>query len=177
MVVSGTPSTNEGGDSISQTEVGTDNEPLQLADRHFELVIFRRQQGTTAKRTDWGGDYPIQADFGGNPNTATTAEVAAREEAAIGQHRQGIASTDKNKQYDPGGTGDDPFISFCLVAMLYTACSVLCVFLFCFAFLAIFHVIVPGTEGSKKCLLKMGAIKTWKPEKQLLSYPMDHLGP
>ena len=33
-------STNEGGDFISQTKVETDNEPL--ADRHFELVIFRQ---------------------------------------------------------------------------------------------------------------------------------------
>ena len=105
-----TPSTDEGGDFISQTEVGIDNKPLQLAHRHFELVIFR-QQGTTAKSTDWGGDHPIQADFGGDPNTAITTQVAAREEVAIGQHRQGTASTDESKQYDPGGTGDEPLIS------------------------------------------------------------------
>ena len=111
MVVDGTSSTDEGGDFISQTEVevGTVNEATQLADRHFELTILR-QQGTAAKSTDWGGDDPIQADFGRNPNTATKAQVAGCEEATIGKHRQGTASTDKNKQYDPGGTGDDPFI-------------------------------------------------------------------
>ena len=59
VVANGTPSTDEGGDFIFQTEVGTSNEPLQLADRHFDLVIFRQQKGTTAKRTDRGGDYPI----------------------------------------------------------------------------------------------------------------------
>ena len=52
VVANGTPSTDEGEDFISQTEVGTDNEPLQLADRHFELVNFRQQKGTTAKSTD-----------------------------------------------------------------------------------------------------------------------------
>ena len=111
VVVNGTPSTDEGGDFISQIEVETDQEPTQLADRHSELAILL-QQGTTAKSTDWGGDYPIQADFMENTNNAVTAaRVAAHEEAAIGKQRQGTASTDENKQYDPGGTGDDPLIS------------------------------------------------------------------
>ena len=97
VVVNGTPSTNERGDYISQTKVETDHEPLQLADRHFKVVIFR-QQGTTAKRTDWEGDYPIHADIAANTNAVTTTRVAAHEEAAIGKHRQGTASTDENKQ-------------------------------------------------------------------------------
>ena len=59
VIANGAPSTDEGGDFIPQTKVETDNEPLQLADRHFELVIFRQQKGTTAKSTDWGGDYLI----------------------------------------------------------------------------------------------------------------------
>ena len=46
MAVDGTSSTDEGKDFISQTKVETDNEPLQLADCHFELVTFRQQQGT-----------------------------------------------------------------------------------------------------------------------------------
>ena len=111
MVVNGTSSTDEGGDFISQPKVETDNEPLRLANRHFELVIFRQQKGTTAKSTDWGGTYPIQEDFAENTNAVTAAQVAAREEAAIGKYRQRTASTDENKQYDPGGTGDDPLIS------------------------------------------------------------------
>ena len=41
VVANGTPSTDKGGGFISQTEVGIDNEPLQLADCHFELVVFR----------------------------------------------------------------------------------------------------------------------------------------
>ena len=60
MVANGTPSTDEGGDFISQTEAGTDNEPLQLANRHFELVILRQQKGTTAKSTDWGETTPFK---------------------------------------------------------------------------------------------------------------------
>ena len=105
MVANGTPSTNEGEDFISQTKVEIDNEPLQLADRHFEVVIFRQQKWTTTKSTYWEGDYPIQANFAESANTVTAARVAAREEAAIGKHRQGTASTDENKQYNPGGTG------------------------------------------------------------------------
>ena len=104
----GTPGADEGGDFISQTEVEIDHEPSKLAGRHFELVIFRQQQGTTAKSTDWGGDYPIQADFADNTNTATVARVAAREEAEIGQYWQGKTSTDENKQYHRGRTTDDP---------------------------------------------------------------------
>ena len=110
VVVNGTPSTDEGGDFISQTKVETDHESSKLTDRQ-ELVIFREQKGTTAKSTDWGVDYPIQADFAENTNAVTAARVAAREEVAIDKQRQGTASTDENKQYDPGGTGDDPVIS------------------------------------------------------------------
>ena len=109
VVVNGTPSTDEGGDFISQTKVETHHEPSKLADRQ-ELVFFR-QKGTTAKSTDHGGDYPIQADFAENTNAVTVARVAAREEAAIGKQWKGTASADENKQYDPGGTGDDPLIS------------------------------------------------------------------
>ena len=110
MVVSGTPSTDEGGDFISQTKVETDHGPSKLADRQ-ELAIFRRQKGTTAISTDWGGNYPIQVAFVENMNAVTAARVAAREEGAIGKHRHGTASTDVNKQYDPGGTSDDPLSS------------------------------------------------------------------
>ena len=110
VVVNGTLNTCELGDLISQTKVETDHEPSKFADRQ-ELAIFRQQKGTTAKSTDWGGDYPIQVDFAESTKAVTAARVAAREEDAIGKHRQGTVSTDENKQYDPGGTGDDPFIS------------------------------------------------------------------
>ena len=112
VVANCTPSTDEGGGFISQTEVEMDHKPSQSADRHSELVIFRQQQGKKTKSTDWGEDYPIQAGFAGNTNTVTAARVAAREEAAIGQHRQGTASTDENKQqYDRGRRTADQFIS------------------------------------------------------------------
>ena len=103
VAANGTPNMDEGGDFISQTKVEIDNEPLQLADRHFELVIFRPQKGTAVKSTYWGGDYPIQAAFAKNTNTVIAARVAAREEAAIGKHRQRTALTDENKQYNPAG--------------------------------------------------------------------------
>ena len=57
VVANGTPSTDEGGDFISQTKVETDHELSKLVDRH-ELVIFRQQQGTTAKKFRLGGRLP-----------------------------------------------------------------------------------------------------------------------
>ena len=52
VVANGTPTTEEEGNFISQTEVEIDHQPSKLADRHSELVIFRQQKGTTAKSTD-----------------------------------------------------------------------------------------------------------------------------
>ena len=60
MVANGAPSTDEGGDFISQAKVETDDESLQLVDRHFELVIFRQPKGTTAKSIDWGETNPFK---------------------------------------------------------------------------------------------------------------------
>ena len=61
--------------------------------------------------------------------------------------------------------------------MLFAVCFAVCVFLFCFAFVAISHVIVPGIQANKKYPLKMEAVGTCKPEEQFLSYLLDHLGP
>ena len=50
-----------------------DLETAQVAARHLvRLPLDRNNEGRTAKSTDWGGNYPIQADFGGNPKTITT---------------------------------------------------------------------------------------------------------
>ena len=59
MAANDTPSTDKGGHFISQTKVEIDQEPSKLADRHFELMVFPQQKGTTAKSADWRGDYPI----------------------------------------------------------------------------------------------------------------------
>ena len=102
VVVDGTSHVDQGRDFVFQTEVGMDLKTSQVAARHFELTTFRQQQGTTAKSTDSGGDYPIQADFARNPKTATTARVAAREEAAISRQQRWATSTEQSKQFDPG---------------------------------------------------------------------------
>ena len=103
---------------VSQLILHTEAEPgaysrdsSPFSRRRPFIYFFRQQKGTTAKSTDWREDYPIQADFAENMNAVTAARVAAREEAAIGKQWQGTASTDENKQYDPGGTGGDPLIS------------------------------------------------------------------
>ena len=134
VFANGTPSTEEGGDFISQTEVETDHEPSQLADRHFGMVIFRQQQGTTAESTDWGGDYSIRAHFAGNTNTGTRARVAAREEAAIGRHQRGAASTDQNKQYDRDRKTADLLISAGWPCCILYALLCVCFFFFFFLF-------------------------------------------
>ena len=101
VVADGTSSNDQRRDFVFQIEVGMDHETSQVAARHFELAMLR-QQGIAAKSTDWGGDYPIQADFAGNPKP-TTGRVTARGEAAIGRHQRGTTSTEQNKQFDPGG--------------------------------------------------------------------------
>ena len=58
VVANGTPSTDKGGDFISQTEVEMDHEPTTLADRHFKLVM------TTAKSIDWGESTPFKQTSG-----------------------------------------------------------------------------------------------------------------
>ena len=93
----------QGKDFVCQTEVRIDLETSQIATRHFELAMFQQHQGTTLRSSDRGGDYPIQADFAGNPKTATTARIAAREEAAISRQQRGATSTEQSKQFDPGG--------------------------------------------------------------------------
>ena len=80
-----------------------DLETSHVAARHFELAMFRQQRGTTARSTDRRRDYPIQADFGRNPKTATTVRVATREEAAISRQQRGATPTEQSKQFDPGG--------------------------------------------------------------------------
>ena len=44
-----------------------DLEISHIATRHFELPMFPHEQGTTAKSTDGGGDYSVQAVFRRDP--------------------------------------------------------------------------------------------------------------
>ena len=51
---------------------------------------------------------------------------------------------------------------------------------YCMLCCACFCFVLPSSQFpilSCQVPLKMEAIGTWKPEEQLLSYPMDHLGP
>ena len=86
VVVDGPSHVDQSGDFVFQTEVGMNLETSQVAARHFELAMLR-QQGTTSRSTARGGDYPIQADFAGNPKSATKARVAAREGAGISRQQ------------------------------------------------------------------------------------------
>ena len=103
MVADGISHVDQGGGFVFQTEVETDLKTSQVAARHFELAMFRQQQGPTSRSTDRRGDYPIQADLAGNPKKATTARVAAREEATISRQQRGARSTEQSTQFDPGG--------------------------------------------------------------------------
>ena len=122
MVADGTSSTDQGGDFVFQIQVGMDHEALQVAAHHFELAMFR-QQGTTAKITDWGGDYPIQADFVGNPKT--------REESAVSRHQQRTTSIEQSKQFGSGGRRMNcSFLpsGYAVCCMLYCTFFVFCLF-------------------------------------------------
>ena len=108
VVVNVNPSTDEGEfffpKSRSRRTTNQHNSPI--------VVPNWRYFGNKGQSTDGGGEYHIQEDFVENTNnTVTAARVAAHEEAAIGKHRQEAASTDENKQYDTGGTGDNSLIS------------------------------------------------------------------
>ena len=73
--------------------------------RFVKLAMFRRQREKTARSTDRGRNYPIQADFGGNPER-TTVRVTACEESTrlpIGRQQREATSTEQNKQFYPEG--------------------------------------------------------------------------
>ena len=50
-----------------------------------------------------GGRLPHSSRLRGDPETATTARVSAREEAAISRQQRGATSTEQSKQFDPEG--------------------------------------------------------------------------
>ena len=58
MAADGTLQVDQEGDFVFLTEVRMDLETSQVAARHFELAIFRQQQGTISRCKDRGGDYP-----------------------------------------------------------------------------------------------------------------------
>ena len=130
-VVDGTSSPNQGEDFVSQTVVGMNLETPHVTARHFALPIDRQRQEVTTPSTERGGDYPTQADFGGNPKKAKTARVAAREEAAIGRHQRGTTSTKQNEQFDPRGRR----VNCSFLPSGYAAYCMLYLRFFCFAFL------------------------------------------
>ena len=89
MIANDPSHVDQGEDFVFQTEVGMNLEASQVAARHFELAMFRQQQETTAKSIDREGDHPVQGDFAGNLKTATTAQVAAREDTALSRQQRG----------------------------------------------------------------------------------------
>ena len=65
MVVDGTSSTDQRGDSILQTEVGMNLETPQVAARHFALPIDRQQREVTTRNTKRGETTPLKLTSGG----------------------------------------------------------------------------------------------------------------
>ena len=90
VVVNGTPCTDRGGDFISQTKVETDNEPLQLADRHFELVIFRQQKGTTRRAQIGRETTPFK-------QTSRRTRIELQQHESPPARRLRLASNDKGR--------------------------------------------------------------------------------
>ena len=75
VVADGTSHADQG-KKKNQAKVGMDLGTSQVTGRHFvRLPTDRQQRGATARSTDRGGEYPIQADFGGkigNSNNSTS---------------------------------------------------------------------------------------------------------
>ena len=80
-----------------RAQIGGETTPFKQTSQRTRIIQLQQHESPPARRLRL-------ANIG-------KGRVAAREEAAIGKHRQGTASTDENKQYDPGGTGGDPLIS------------------------------------------------------------------
>ena len=96
VTADGASSTDEGGDFISQTEVGMDHKPSQLADHHFELAMFRQHQRTTAKSTDWGETTPFKQTSRGTRSQLQQHEsqpVGRLPSAGIGEERHRLTKT------------------------------------------------------------------------------------
>ena len=55
VVADGTSHADRGGDFVFQTEVGMGLKTIQVAARHFEMVMFWQQQGAITKSTDRRG--------------------------------------------------------------------------------------------------------------------------
>ena len=140
MVADGTLHVDQGGALFFKSR-------LRWTSKHHKLppaiiwILFRWQE-ITAKSSDREGDYPIQADFTGNPKTATTARVAAREAAAISRQQRETTSIEQSKQFDPEGW---TMICSFLLCGYFIYCILSCAF-FCFVFLHISLVIMPGTK-------------------------------
>ena len=73
VVADGTSHADQGEIFVFQAEVRMNLETSQVAARRFvRQPIVRQQREATSRSTDRGGNYPIQADFGGKSETATT---------------------------------------------------------------------------------------------------------
>ena len=125
VVGGGTSHADQGENFVFQAEVRIDLETARVDVRHFvRLPIDRQQRGATSKSTDRGGNYLIQADVGGESETATIAQVAVRQAARqpIGQQQQGTTSIEQIKQFDSGGSWRNHFFSAktdCRFALYY----------------------------------------------------------
>ena len=89
--------------------------------------ILVRWQEITAKSSDREREYPIQADFTGNPKTATSARVAARKAAAISRQQREVTSIEQSKQFDPEGW---TMICSFLLCGYFIYCILSCAFFF-----------------------------------------------
>ena len=73
VVTDGTSHADQGEIFVFQAEVGMNLETSQVAARRFvRQPIVRQQREASSRSTYRGGNYPIQADFGGKSETGTT---------------------------------------------------------------------------------------------------------
>ena len=83
-----------------------------------------------ARSTDNGGNYPIHANFEGNPKTTPQVTVRQTVRLPIGRQQRGTTSTEKNEQFDPGGSWRSRYSRI--------VCAVFSVFVF-LLFFFVFH--------------------------------------
>ena len=89
---------------------------------------FGTQRGTTARSTNMGGNYAIQANFGGNPETTHKSPFARLRDYRLAGNSERRLQPSKARSLTLEGYGEAvtfvlfaPFFCFCLPAMFFTA--------------------------------------------------------
>ena len=154
MVVDGTPHSDQGGDFVFQAEVGMNLETSQVGARHFELAMFRQQQGTAAKST-YRGETTLYKSISGETRMQQQHNKCQLERTLLSA---GNSEGRRRRSKTSSLTLGDKWKMFSFLPKCYVVFCTLCCAFFCFVSL------LPGSKGDKNPPLKMGASGRREPD-------------